>query len=190
MVSFCLFGCGSKANDSALLDRLNKRLPKYNADPSYKRDVPRYEYDEDLPLYESPPESEKTYINDKKYPTYDSEADNPIYPSAIDVKPTYEYPTYDPEADNPYYNGQTYNNGYDNKIDQDFYPIYDSEADNPAYPYPNTYQPQYYYGQQPAPQHNQYKYPTYEPEADNPVIPDNGGTLFNKPSFDSPVFER
>jgi hypothetical protein len=181
-----LSSCSSDAYDDELLNRLDKRLPKYNANINYKKNIPRYSNNEDLPIYKSPSEANNKYSADNIiYPTYDSEADNPIVPSIKDVSPMYEYPTYDPSADNPYYNGQS-PESFNDRIYNDYYPTYDQGADNPAYPADNS--GWYSYELKPT---QKYQYPVYDSEADNPVVPSPpSNTLFDSPSFDSPMFEK
>ncbi|PIR39685.1 MAG: hypothetical protein COV35_04065 [Alphaproteobacteria bacterium CG11_big_fil_rev_8_21_14_0_20_39_49] len=185
LISVILSSCGSGIYDSELLERLDKRLPKYNTESVYRQNIPHYGNNDSLPLYKPSSDylpSEKIYetYDTKIYPTYDSEADNPVLPTTPDIAPIYQYPTYDPSADNPYYNGQSYG-GFEDKVYNDYYPVYDSNADNPVYPHPNAYQ------QQPQ---KQYQYYNYNPDADNPVAPDNAGNLFNTPSFDEPLFDE
>ncbi|MDA0782528.1 MAG: hypothetical protein PQ612_08060 [Rickettsiales bacterium] len=190
LISVILSSCGSGIYDSELLERLDKRLPQYNAESAYRQNIPHYGNDDSLPLYKPSSDylpSEKIYeaYDTKIYPIYDSEADNPVLPATRDIAPIYQYPTYDPSADNPYYNGQSYG-GFEDKVYNDYYPIYDSSADNPVYPPQNVYQQQPYGGQRPK----QYQYYNYNPEADNPVVPDNTKNLFNKPSFNEPLFDE
>lgn len=178
LLIFLLVGGCSYSGDDTLLQRLNARLPQYDSNYKTKKPIPRYGYSEDIPLYELPVNN--NIYNGQLYPTYEDEADNPIYQGEADVSNQYSYPVYDAEADNPYY-GDDANNIFSDRVYPEVYPTYEQDADNPYYP-------QAYYSDSPQPQ-QQYQYQYYSPEADNPILPSSPSNgMFDSPSFDAPLF--